>query len=102
MTAPTASAHAMRAPFSARYRLRRGAYLSIAISSSAWAACLSAAVTSRDALPTHQQPAGDGGADTPGVTPVEFAGVIMPGLARSIVMLSAQAEVFGVGITLAV
>jgi hypothetical protein len=33
---------------------------------------------------------------------VEFAGVIMPGLARSIVMLSAQAEVFGVGITLAV
>jgi hypothetical protein len=46
----------------------------------------------------HQQP---GGGDTPGVAvaPVVLAGAIIAGLARSIVMLSAQAEVFGVGIT---
>jgi hypothetical protein len=33
---------------------------------------------------------------------VALAGVIMPGVARFIVMLSAQAEVFGVGITVMV
>jgi len=44
-----------------------------------------------------QQPGGD----TPGVAaaPVELAGAIMPGVARFIVMLSAQADEFGVGIT---
>jgi hypothetical protein len=49
-----------------------------------------------------QQP--DGG-DTPGVAaaPVALAGAIMPGgVARSIVTLSAQADVFGVGITVVV
>jgi hypothetical protein len=46
----------------------------------------------------NQQPDGD---DTPGVAvaPVAFAGAIIPGVARFIVMLSAHAEVFGVGIT---
>jgi hypothetical protein len=46
----------------------------------------------------YQQPDGD---DTPGVAvaPVAFAGAIIPGLARFIVMLSAHADVFGVGIT---
>jgi hypothetical protein len=41
------------------------------------------------------------GAETPGVAgaPVALAGVIMPGVARFIVTLSAQADVFGVGIT---
>jgi hypothetical protein len=45
-----------------------------------------------------QQP--DGG-DTPGVAaaPVALAGAIVPGVARFIVMLSAQADVFGVGTT---
>jgi hypothetical protein len=45
-----------------------------------------------------QQPDGD---DTPGVAvaPVALAGAIMPGVARFIVMLSAQADVFGVGAT---
>ena len=45
-----------------------------------------------------QQP---GGADTPGVAaaPVALAGAIVPGIARFIVMLSAQVGVFGVGIT---
>jgi hypothetical protein len=49
----------------------------------------------------HQQP--DGG-DTPGVAaaPVAFAGAIVPGFARFIVMLSAHAEVFGVGTTVMV
>jgi hypothetical protein len=44
-----------------------------------------------------QQPDGD----TPGVAvaPVALAGAIMPGVAKFIVMLSAQAEVLGVGIT---
>lgn len=44
----------------------------------------------------HQQP--DGG-DTPGVAvaPVAFAGAIIPGIARFIVILSAHADVFGVG-----
>src|SRR5712672_3428725 len=48
----------------------------------------------------RQQPDGDAG-DTPGVAaaPVALAGAIVPGVARFIVMLSAQAEVFGVGIT---
>jgi hypothetical protein len=48
-----------------------------------------------------QQP--DGG-DTPGVAaaPVALAGAIVPGVARSIVTLSAQADVFGVGITVVV
>ena len=48
-----------------------------------------------------QQPDGDGGGDTPGVAaaPVALAGAIVPGVARFIVMLSAQADVFGVGIT---
>jgi hypothetical protein len=47
-----------------------------------------------------QQPGGDGG-DTPGVAaaPVALAGVIVPGVATFIVMLSAQADVFGAGIT---
>jgi hypothetical protein len=50
-----------------------------------------------------QQPDGDGG-DTPGVAaaPVALAGVIVPGVARFIVMLSAQADVFGVGTTIIV
>jgi hypothetical protein len=49
----------------------------------------------------RQQPDGDEGAETPGVAgaPVALAGVIMPGVARFIVKLSAQADVFGVGIT---
>jgi hypothetical protein len=44
-----------------------------------------------------QQPGGD----TPGVAaaPVALAGAIVPGVARFIVVLSAHAEVFGVGIT---
>jgi hypothetical protein len=44
-----------------------------------------------------QQPAGN----TPGVAaaPVALAGAIMPGVARFIVVLSAHADVFGVGIT---
>ena len=46
---------------------------------------------------SRQQPAGD----TPGVAaaPVALAGAIMPGIARFIVTLSAQADVFGVGTT---
>jgi len=49
----------------------------------------------------RQQPDGD---DTPGVAvaPVALAGAIMPGVARFIVMLSAQADVFGVGMTVGV
>jgi hypothetical protein len=45
----------------------------------------------------HQQPGGD----TPGVAvaPVALAGAIVPGVARYIVVLSAHAEVFGVGMT---
>jgi hypothetical protein len=51
----------------------------------------------------RQQPDGDGD-DTPGVAaaPVALAGAIMPGVARFIVMLSAQADVFGVGTTIIV
>src|SRR6202158_6167331 len=51
-----------------------------------------------------QQPDGDGGGDTPGVAaaPVALAGAIVPGVARFIVMLSAQADVFGVGTTVIV
>jgi hypothetical protein len=47
-----------------------------------------------------QQPAGD----TPGVAaaPEALAGAIMPGVAKFIVMLSAHADVFGVGMTAAV
>lgn len=47
-----------------------------------------------------QQPGGDTG-DTPGVAaaPVALAGAIVPGVARSMVTLSAHADVFGVGIT---
>jgi hypothetical protein len=47
-----------------------------------------------------QQPDGDAG-DTPGVAaaPVALAGAIVPGVAKFIVMLSAQAGVFGVGTT---
>ena len=46
---------------------------------------------------SSQQPDGD----TPGVAaaPVALAGAIIPGVARFIVMLSAHADVFGVGIT---
>ena len=46
----------------------------------------------------HQQP---GGGDTPGVAaaPVALAGAIVPGVARFMVVLSAHAGVFGVGIT---
>jgi hypothetical protein len=49
----------------------------------------------------HQQP---GGGDTPGVAvaPVALAGAIIPGVARFIVVLSAQADVFGVGTTVIV
>jgi hypothetical protein len=49
----------------------------------------------------HQQP---GGGETPGVAvaPVALAGAIVAGLARSIDMLSTQADVFGVGMTGAV
>ena len=49
----------------------------------------------------RQQPDGDEGAETPGVAaaPVALAGVIMPGVARFIVTLSAHADGFGVGIT---
>jgi hypothetical protein len=52
-------------------------------------------VTNRCDVP-RQQP---GGGDTPGVAaaPVALAGVIMPGVARYIVVLSAHADVFGVG-----
>lgn len=41
------------------------------------------------------------GDDTPGVAraPEALAGAIMPGVVRYIVTLSAQADVFGVGIT---
>ncbi|MGY2939513.1 hypothetical protein ACVWZ6_009115 [Bradyrhizobium sp. GM6.1] len=46
-----------------------------------------------------QQPGGDAG-DTPGVA--AEAGAIVPGVARFIVMLSAQADVFGVGTTIIV
>ncbi len=50
-----------------------------------------------------QQPDGDAG-DTPGVAaaPVALAGAIVPGVARFIVKLSAQAGVFGVGTTVIV
>jgi hypothetical protein len=46
---------------------------------------------------SHQQPSGD----TPGVAaaPVALAGAMVPGVARFMVVLSAQADVFGVGIT---
>jgi hypothetical protein len=46
----------------------------------------------------RQQPGGDAG-DTPGVAaaPVALAGAIVPGVDRLMVMLSAQADVFGVG-----
>ena len=49
----------------------------------------------------HQQP---GGGDTPGVAvaPVALAGAIIPGVARFIVVHSAQADVFGVGATVIV
>jgi hypothetical protein len=52
---------------------------------------------------SRQQPEGGAG-DTPGVAaaPVALAGVIVPGVARFIVMLSAQADVFGVGTTVIV
>ena len=48
----------------------------------------------------RQQPGGD----TPGVAaaPVALAGAIMLGIARFIVVLSAHAGVFGVGVTAAV
>ena len=48
-------------------------------------------------MPARQQPAGD----TPGVAaaPVALAGAIVPGVARFIVVPSAHADVFGVGIT---
>jgi hypothetical protein len=49
------------------------------------------------ALAARQQPGGD----TPGVAaaPVALAGAIVPGVARYIVVLSAHADVFGVGMT---
>jgi hypothetical protein len=48
-------------------------------------------------LAIRQQPGGD----TPGVAaaPVALAAATTPGVARFIVMLSAHADVFGVGIT---
>jgi hypothetical protein len=50
---------------------------------------------------SRQQP---GGGETPGVAgaPVAFAGAIMPGVARFIVVPSTHADVFGVGITVMV
>jgi len=47
---------------------------------------------------SRQQPDGDAG-DTPGVAaaPVALAGAIVPGVDRFIVILSAHADVFGVG-----
>jgi hypothetical protein len=50
---------------------------------------------------SRQQP---GGGETPGVAaaPVALAGAIVPGVARFIVVLSAHAGVFGVGITVIV
>jgi hypothetical protein len=52
---------------------------------------------------SRQQPDGDAG-DTPGVAaaPVALAGAIVLGVAKFIVMLSAQADVFGVGTTIIV
>jgi hypothetical protein len=49
-------------------------------------------------LVSSQQPDGDAG-DTPGVAaaPVALAGAIVPGVDRLMVTLSAQADVFGVG-----
>jgi hypothetical protein len=49
---------------------------------------------------SRQQPGGD----TPGVAaaPVALAGAIVPGVARYIVVLSAHADVFGVGMTIVV
>jgi hypothetical protein len=47
-----------------------------------------------------QQQPGEG--DTPGVAVAPVAGAIIPGVARFIVMLSAQADVFGVGATVIV
>jgi hypothetical protein len=49
----------------------------------------------------HQQPGGD---DTPGgaAAPVASASAIAPGVAGFIVMLSAQADAFGVGTTVIV
>ena len=48
----------------------------------------------------RQQPDGDEGADTPGVARApEALATAIPGVARFIVTLSAQADVFGVGIT---
>ena len=51
----------------------------------------------------RQQPDGDAG-DTPGVAaaPVALAGVIVLGVATFIVVLSAHADVFGVGTTVIV
>ena len=51
----------------------------------------------------RQQPDGDAG-DTPGVAaaPVALAGAIVPGVDRLMVTLSAQADVFGVGMTVIV
>jgi MFS superfamily sulfate permease-like transporter len=49
----------------------------------------------------HQQP---GGGDTPGVVavPAALAGAIISGVPRVMVMLSAQADAFGVGIMIIV
>jgi hypothetical protein len=51
----------------------------------------------RSVCSTLQQPGGD----TPGVAaaPVALAGAMVPGVAKIIVVLSAHADVFGVGIT---
>ena len=56
---------------------------------------------SRLATLSRQQPGGDA---TPGVAaaPVALAGVIVPGVARFIVVFSAHADVFGVGTTVIV
>jgi hypothetical protein len=58
------------------------------------------AETRRSEVFPGQQPEGDAG-ETPGVAaaPVALAGAIVPGIAKLIVMLSAQAGVFGVGTT---
>ena len=63
-----------------------------------WPACRLFCARAWARLVFRQQPDGDAG-DTPGVAaaPVALAGAIVPGVDRSMVMLSAQADVFGVG-----
>jgi hypothetical protein len=48
---------------------------------------------------SRQQPDGDAG-DTPGVAAAPVAGAMVPGVAKFIVMLSIQPDIFGVGATI--